>query len=167
MSNLKVFLKILNKFGYPNPSLISYAKMTDYNLDDLFDNLVDEVGYEKANEFVRNAIQSMSKNGKGIRVDLDEITYPGDYVYIIIRQSRIDLDESDSYAFVSWSWGESRIKNIDEEGNEFWTTIEGMWEYADLGSVSDLTYLAEDIQGELSYKIYKNCGFRLWFANHV
>lgn len=167
MSDLKVFLKILNRVGYPNPSVESFAKMADYDLNDLFDNLIDEVGYRKANEFVWNAIQAMSNNGKGIRADLDEITYPGDYVYVIISQSLIDMDESDNTAFVSWSWGESRIKSFDEEGNEFLTTIEDMWEETDMGSAVDFFDLVEDILRDLSEKVHKNCGFYLSFANQV
>ena len=39
MSHLNTFLKVLQKVGYPNPSVPTYAKITDYDLDDLGDDL--------------------------------------------------------------------------------------------------------------------------------
>jgi hypothetical protein len=38
MSHLNTFLKVLQKIGYPNPSVPTYAKITDYDLDEVVED---------------------------------------------------------------------------------------------------------------------------------
>lgn len=167
MSQLNTFLKVLRKVGYPNPSLTTYAKAVEYDLDKLFDNLIDEVGYDKANDFVWNALQSLSEGDRGIKVNLDDVNAPGAYAYVIISQSRIDLEESDNSALVSWSWGETRIANVDDEGNDDWKTIEEIWEDMDMGEWGDFDNFLDEIKEKFNDYVYKNCGFFIWFDHQV
>ena len=167
MNDLNRFLKILQKIGYPNPSVPLYAKLSGYDLNTLFDELIDEVGYKKADEFVWNAIQAISNDGKGIRVNLDEINAQGAYSYLIVSQSRIDLEESDNSVLVSWSWGENKIANVDEDGNDEWKTIQEMWEEIDMGDMGEFDNFLDEIKDEVSKIVYQNCGFYLWFDNEV
>ena len=53
MSDLKTFLKVSQKLGYPNPSPDSLviANSIDYTLNNLLEDLITEVGKEKSNEF--------------------------------------------------------------------------------------------------------------------
>jgi hypothetical protein len=122
-----------------------YAKLSGYDLDKLFDDLIDEIGYEKADNFVWNALQSLSDGDKGIRIDLNTVNANGAYAYLIISQARIDLEESDNSAMISWSWGESRIATADEEGNDVWTTIEDIWEDIDMGELDDFENFINEI----------------------
>jgi hypothetical protein len=167
MSSLNTFLKVLQKVGYPNPSVTTYAKVADYDLNNLFNELIDEVGYEKADSFVWNAIQAISNDGKGIRVNLDKINATGAYAYLTVVQSRIDLEESDNSALISWSWGENKIANVDEDGNDDWKTIEEMWEEVDMGDWGDFDNFIDEIKDEVNEVVYQNCGFYLWFDNEV
>jgi len=167
ISNLNTFLKVLQKVGYPNSSVTTYSKLADYNLDNLFSELIDEVGHEKADEFVWNAIQAISNDGKGIRVNLDKINASGAYAYLIVHQSRIDLEENENSALVSWSWGENKIANVDEDGNDDWTTIEKMWEEVDMGDWGDFDDFIDEIKDGVIEVVYQNCGFSLWFDDEI
>ena len=167
ISDVNRFLKVLQKIGYPNPSIPLYAKLSGYDLDKLFDDLIDEIGYEKADNFVWNALQSLSDGDKGIRIDLNTVNANGAYAYLIISQARIDLEESDNSAMISWSWGESRIATADEEGNDVWTTIEDIWEDIDMGELDDFENFINEIKETSSLKVYQNCGFNIWFENKV
>jgi hypothetical protein len=84
-----------------------------------------------------------------------------------VVQSRIDLEESDNSALVSWSWGETRIANVDEDGNDDWKTIEEMWEEVDMGDWGDFDNFIDEIKDEVNEVVYQNCGFYLWFDNEV
>jgi hypothetical protein len=167
MSHLNTFLKVLQKVGYPNPSVPTYAKITDYDLDDLFQDLVDEVGVEKADDFVSKALQSLSDGDKGIFVNLDEVNATGAYAHLIIHESRIDFDESNDAAMITWSWGDSRIATVDENGQDEWKTIQEAWQDVDMGDWGDFDSFIDEIKEVLNKKVYENCGFNLWFENET
>ena len=61
MSNLKTFLKVAQKLGYPNPSPNSLviANSIEYILNDFLQDLIMEVGEERANEFVNKTFSSL------------------------------------------------------------------------------------------------------------
>ena len=67
MSDLKRFLKVLSKVGYPNPNLVSIAKHVDYNLEDFLPDLVAELGEQKADEFTEKTLNKMS-TPEGIKI---------------------------------------------------------------------------------------------------
>ena len=60
MSSLKLFLKTLEKEGYPNPSVQSIAQMVGYNLDDFLIDLKIEVGDKGVVDFCDKAIEKLS-----------------------------------------------------------------------------------------------------------
>ena len=125
MSNLKTFLKILNKVGYPNPDVVSIAKMIDYNLEEFLPDLVAEIGEEKADEFTEKALNKMS-TPKGIRIkDKDDSK---EYAYIIIHNPRLDLDNDETTVLCDWEWGETKILHQDDDGTETYKTIQEIGE---------------------------------------
>ena len=75
MSDVKTFLKILSKVGYPNPDTKSIAKMMGYDFFEFIPNLVYEIGEDGAQSFVNNALAKLSTKD-GIKVDLSN----GEYV---------------------------------------------------------------------------------------
>ena len=105
MSNIKTFLKVMSKVGYPNSSVISIANSIDYDLDNFLPDLVEEVGEIKADEFVERTLNKLSEDGKGIRVPLTN----NNYIYLQIYQPSIDLDETDSSVLIDWSFGENKL----------------------------------------------------------
>ena len=60
MSNIKTFLKVLNKEGYPNPNVVSISNMVSYDLDDFLPDLIDEIGEDKADWFVGETFSKLS-----------------------------------------------------------------------------------------------------------
>jgi hypothetical protein len=163
MSDLNRFLKVLQKVGYPNSSLTTYAKIVDYDLEDLFEDLIEEVGEDKANEFVWNALMAMYEGDKGIRINLDVVNATGAYAYFKVSSSRIDLEESHDSTLVVWSWGDSHIATVDEDGQDEWKTIQEAWEDIGMGEWGDFDNFIDEVKEEVNTVIHQNCGFYVWF----
>ena len=166
MSNLKTFLKVLNKFGYPNEDVPNIATMSGYDLDDFLPDLVDEVGQDKADEFVLNAISKISSN-KGIRVNLFEDSGDGEYAYFIIHSAYIDLENDISTVLVNWSFGDSKILTTDEDGKEAYKTIHQIFDDVGMGEWSEYDELEDSIKESCNAVVYKKCGFGIWPDTHI
>jgi hypothetical protein len=159
MSELNRFLKVMNRMGYPNPSTITIARSMDYDLDMLLTDLVDEVGEERAEEFTENALEKLSEDGKGIRIPLGNDRY----IYLQIFQSRIDLDEMETSVLIDWSWGDSKLTGVNEDGNEYDATIEELYDNIGMGDWGEWDEMVDEIK-EMAYDHIKlNCGFGIWF----
>ena len=160
MSELNRFLKVLNKVGYPNPSIHSIAKMIDYNLEEFLPDLVAEIGEEKADEFTEKAIKKMS-TPKGIRIqDKDDSK---EYAYIIIHNPRLDLDNDETTVLCDWEWGDTNILSQDDDGNETYKTIEEIGEDLGMGDWSDYDDLVDGIKSDCNDIVFSNCGFGIWW----
>jgi len=73
------FLKILTKFGYPNPSILAIANSVDYNLDYFLLDLKKEMGENGVVDFCDRSIEKLTGE-KGLRIDMggpngDEYVY--------------------------------------------------------------------------------------------
>lgn len=160
MSNLKTFLKILSKVGYPNPDVVSIAKMIDYNLEEFLLDLVAEIGEEKANEFTEKSLSKMS-TPNGIRIkDKDDSK---EYAYIIIHNPRLDLDNDETTVLCDWSWGETKILHQDDDGTETYKTIQEIGEDLGMGDWADYDELVDGIKNDCSDIVFNNCGFGIWW----
>ena len=161
MSDLKTFLKVLSKVGYPNPDTESIAKMIDYNLEDFLPDLVAEVGQEKAEEFTFNALSKLSTN-KGIKVT-NIYDYPEQYAYIDVYNPRLDLDNDEGTVLCDWSWGDTKLLSQDDDGNETYKTIEEIGDDVGMGEWADYNDLIDEIRGDCNKLVFKNCGFGIWW----
>jgi hypothetical protein len=160
MSNLKTFLKVLSKVGYPNPDVHSIAKMIDYNLEEFLPDLVAEIGEEKADEFTEKALNKMSTSD-GIKVqDKDD---PEQYAYIIIHNSRLDLENDETTVLCNWSWGETKILHQDDDGTETYKTIQEIGEDLGMGEWADYDEFVDNIKEDCGQLVYRNCGFGIWW----
>lgn len=160
MSELNRFLKVLNKVGYPNPSIHSIAKMIDYNLEEFLPDLVAEIGEEKADEFTEKALNKMS-TPKGIRIkDKDDSK---EYAYIIIHNPRLDLDNDETTVLCDWEWGDTNILSQDDDGNETYKTIEEIGEDLGMGDWADYDDLVDGIRNDCNDIVFNNCGFGIWW----
>jgi hypothetical protein len=160
MSNLKTFLKVLSKVGYPNPDVQSIAKMIDYNLEEFLPDLVSEIGEEKADEFTEKALSKMS-TPNGIRIkDKDDSK---EYAYIIIHNPRLDLDNDETTVLCDWSWGDTNILSQDDDGTETYKTIQEIGEDLGMGEWGDYDDLVDGIKNDCNDIVFKNCGFGLWW----
>ena len=160
MSNLKTFLKVLKKVGYPNPNIQSIAKMIDYNLEEFLPDLVAEIGEEKADEFTEKALSKMS-TPKGIRIQGKDNSQ--EYAYIIIHNPRLDLDNDETTVLCDWSWGDTNILSQDDDGNETYKTIEEVGEDLGMGDWSDYDDLVDGIRSDCNDIVFSNCGFGIWW----
>jgi len=161
MSNIKTFLKVMSKMGYPNPSIISIANSISYDLDNFLPDLIEEVGEIKSDEFVERTLNKLSEDGKGIRVPLDDNN--DNYIYLQIHQSRINLDESETQVLVDWSWGENKLTGVDENGNEYDSTMDKLYDDIGMGEWGEWDEMIDNIKNSCYDHIRDNCGFGIWF----
>ena len=161
MSNLKTFLKVLSKVGYPNPETESIAKMIGYNLEDFLPDLVAELGQEKADEFTEKAINKMS-TPKGIKVT-NIYDYPKQYAYIDVYNPRLDLENDETTVLCNWSWGDTNLLSQDDDGNETYKTIEEIGDDVGMGDWAEYDELIDEIKEDCNKLVFKNCGFGIWW----
>ena len=160
MTDLKRFLNILTKVGYPNQDVSSIAKAVGYNLENFLPDLVEEIGQEKADEFTEKALKKMS-TPEGIKIqDLDD---PQQYAYINLLNPRLDLDNDESTVLCDWSWGDTNILLIDDDGSESYKTIQEIADEMGMGEWADFDEMVDDIREDCNQLVFKNCGFGIWW----
>ena len=160
MSDLKTFLKVLKKFGYPNADVNSIAKMVDYDLSEFLPDLVAEVGEEKADEFTENALKKMSTED-GIKIqDKDD---PEQFAYIKLHNPRLDLENDETTVLCDWSWGDTNIFFKDDDGNDSYKTIEEIGDDLGMGDWADYDEMVDEIREECNQLVFNNCGFGIWW----
>ena len=158
MSELNIFLKVLNKFGYPNPNVINLARMSDYDLNKFLNDLFDEVGEDGVIDFCEKAINKL-QGEDGLRVDLG-----GEYCYIKIFPQYYDKGESETDIIVHSVWGDSKILSSDPvTGDEGYFTIQEIIDTTDMSGWSDLDELLDHIKGKAYNIVFQNCGFGVWW----
>ena len=163
MSNLKTFLKVLKKVGYPNPDIQSIAKMIGYDIQEFLPDLVAEIGEEKADEFTENALNKMS-TPDGIRVqDKDD---PEQYAYIILHNPRLDLDNDETTVLCDWSWGDTNIFFKDDDGNDSYKTIQEIGEDIGMGDWADYDEMVDEIKEDCNRLVFNDCGFGIWWDDY-
>jgi len=163
MSDLNIFLKALKKVGYPNPDVVSIAKMMDYNLEEFLPDLVAEVGEEKADQFAEKSLNKITPK-EGIRVNLYDD--PNQYAYIQIHNPRLDLENDETTVLCDWSWGETQILHQDEDGNETYKTIDELSEDLGMGDWAEYDELVDGIKDDCNKIVYTNCGFGVWWDDY-
>jgi len=161
MNDLNRFLKVMTKMGYPNPSTKSIANSIDYDLDNFLPDLVGEVGEERADEFTEKALSKLTEDGKGIRVPLDDENH--NYIYLEIHQSRINLDETEDAVLIDWSWGDNVLTGVDENGEEYDTNMDEIYDNMGMGEWGEFDEMLDNIRDECYDYIKNNCGFGIWF----
>jgi hypothetical protein len=131
----------------------------DYDLDNFLPDLVEEVGEERADEFTEKALEKLSENGKGIRIPLGD----NKYIYLQIHQSRLDLEETETQVLIDWSWGDSKLTGVDEDGNEYDATLGELYDNIGMGEWGDWDEMIDNIKNECYDYVRDNCGFGIWF----
>ena len=109
---LKTFLKVLQKSGYPNttPDVPTIAKAISYPLDNFVIDLVNEIGEEKTKDFIRKTFKSLGlMSNTGMKIDLNFTGEKGSYIYLIIHNFDIVLDEPEEPVWIHYSYGDSLI----------------------------------------------------------
>jgi hypothetical protein len=167
MSDLKTFLKVAQKLGYPDPSPNSLviANSISYNLNNFIEDLISEVGQERANEFVDKTFSSLGATySPGIKIDLsDRLGETGSYIYLIING--FDFDEGDGEfeeVWIHYTWGDSMLIHDGEE-----KTLDDIYDEVDLDTMGEYDELMDDIQYECIQEIFKKTGLIIHFDSQI
>lgn len=158
MTDIRKFLTVLKKYGYPNPKIQFLAKMSDYNLDNFLIDLEKLFGNKGLVKFCNKAIDKISTD-EGIKVVWPE---SDEYVFVEISNLRYDPEESEDTVYVTTSFGRSRIFYTDENGVEGYKTIEEISDEVDMGDFSDYQDMIDGIRNQVENIILENCGFHIW-----
>jgi hypothetical protein len=156
MTDFNILLKYFKKIGYPNKNLHTLFKSLDYNPDNFLTDMVETLGEDVAREFVQKTIDKLNTS-EGIRIDLEDAGYPESYIYLKIRQFRIDLEESEDAILILYSWGDGMIMNIED--NKLYTKEE-LRQNCDMGEWNDVLDVFE---GAANNFFYSNCGYWFWY----
>lgn len=160
--NVNYFLKILSTEGYPNPNILSLAKVMGYDLDDFLPDLKEKLGEDGVLDFCKKAIVKLTGE-KGLRVDILGSDYD-EFVYLYIHPISYDPDESESDIVCKYVYGESKILTTIEDGSEGYSTIQEIIDNVDMGDWSEVDDLIDLIQQKAYYQVFNNCGFGVWWA---
>ena len=167
MSNLKTFLKVVQKLGYPNPSPNSLviANSINYNLNNFIGDLIIEVGEERANEFVNKTFSSLGATySPGIKIDLsDRVGETGSYIYLIINGfDFVEGDDEFKEVWIHYTWGNNQLIH-DGTG----LTLDELYDEVDLGTMGEYSDLIDDIQYECISEIFKKTGLIIHFDSQI
>jgi hypothetical protein len=156
MKDFKIILKYFKKIGYPNKNLIPLFKSLDYDWENFLPDLVEYLGEDGAHDFVQKTIDKLN-TPKGIKIDLSDEGYPESYIYLIIKNFYIDLNESEDAILIKYSWGDGMLMHPDE-GRLY--TKEELYQDTDMQEWSDMLDMFE---GAGSHFFGNNCGYWLWY----
>jgi hypothetical protein len=167
MSDLKTFLKVAQKLGYPDPSPNSLviANSINYNLNNFIEDLILEVGQERANEFVNKTFSSLGATySPGIKIDLsDRLGETGSYIYLIINGfDFVEGDEEYKEVWIHYTWGDSHLIHDGEV-----KTLDDIYDEVDLGTMGEYDELMDDIQYACHKDIFNKTGFRIHFDSQI
>jgi hypothetical protein len=163
MIEVKNFLKILQKAGYPNtnPDTITIANAASYPLQSFIKNLSEDIGMGGTQEFIEKVFSSLGLTyHPGLKLDLGD----GDYMHLIIND--FDLVEGEgediTEVWIHYSFGENRLTI-----NETPTTLADIWDEADMGDMGEVGEIEDEIQDEFRDYIYTKTGIIIHFDSQI
>ena len=160
MSDIKSFLKVCKRYGYPNPKLQTIANMVGYDLDNFLLDLETEIGNAGVLDFCEKAISKL-QGEDGMRVNLE--TDGQEYVVVKIQVNNYDEEESENDVLASYKIIESKILTTDVNGNETYKTIEQINDELDMGEWSEYDEMIDHITMKIYNYVFSRCGFGLWW----
>jgi hypothetical protein len=157
MSDFKVFMKVIEKDGYPNPNLVSIAHAVSYDLSEFLSDMQDSIGLEKTQIFVDKALDKFLGHDKTIMVDVTDENFGPSFVVYKIEYYDYDPEETSDGVYCRADILDSQLmqpdgemKNIEEIRDEAGMDYSGLDEYE------------ESLFSALNDKVYGNCGFYLY-----
>jgi hypothetical protein len=162
---LKTFLKVLQKSGYPNttPDVPTIAKAISYPLDNFVIDLVNEIGEEKTKDFIRKTFKSLGlMSNTGMKIDLNFTGEKGSYIYLIIHNFDIVLDEPEEPVWIHYSYGDSLIIQDGEE-----KTLEDVEDEVDMGTMGEFSDYMDEIGYECVGEIIRKTGIVTHYDSRI
>ena len=160
MSDLKTFLKVLEKYNYPNSSVDvpTLAKLSSYNIDNFSDDLEHTIGNEKTFDFIRNTFYKLGlTHDSGLKINLGGYAGElGSYIYLIINDIDIINDSGfdEGNIWTDYSFGDNLLI-FDGESK----TLDDIYEDVGLGELGEWDELLDEINDACVDEIYKKTGF--------
>jgi len=158
---IKRLLKYFAKHGYPGPNTLKVMEHMGYNNEEFLHDLLEELGYNGAMEFVSRALGKLSSTSEiSIKIDLGDSVSFGSWIYLEIYNFDIDLESEYSDVLISYGWADSHIIH-PEDGRV--TTLEDIASEVDMGEYNEFDEFMDSIRDSAYRHIRKNCGFGVWY----
>lgn len=161
-NDFKVLLKMLSKlgYGYPTDKLGFVINSMGYDTDSILGDMIKALGEDGAYKFIDKTLETLSDGDKGIKIDLKSHYDNDSWVYLKIKNYRIDLEETEECILINYEWGDSRIEH-PEDGTV--KTIEEIYNEVDMGDWSDWDQFISDVQDAASFQITRKTGLCFWW----
>lgn len=164
MSQLKSFLKVLEKYNYPNSKVDvpRLARLSGYNLSSFVEDLEGTIGTQKTFDFIQNTFSKIGlTHDPGLRINLDD--YAGDkgsYVYLIVNDFDIIESPEGPEVWLNYSYGDN---SIIHDGKS--QTIEDMYEDVGLGDLGDWDEFLDVLGDACSHQLHDKTGFNIYMGD--
>lgn len=168
MSDIKTFLKALNKSGYPNtsPDVPTIARMVNYNIVKFLEDLANSIKMKGVDEFVEKTFSSLGLMGEGMKIDLsDEAGDKGSYIYLIINGFDVvysEYEDEENEVWIHYSWGDSKLIDDGEE-----KTLDELYDDVDMGDLGEWSDFIDYIQYVCIKTIFNKTGFIIHFDSQI
>jgi hypothetical protein len=159
MTNLKTFLKTLEKTGYPSTS--TYATTVAKMIEKFLKDLLYEVGDDKTFEFVENTFSKLGvMSSPGLKIDLSNtVGETGSYIYLIINGFTLAHREDDTLeVWIHYTFGKSQLIHDGEI-----KTLDDIYEDVGLGEMGEWDDLIKSIEDECINYLFFTTGFIVHF----
>lgn len=164
MSELKSFLKILEKYNYPNSKVDvpRLAKLSGYDLSSFVEDLEGTIGTQKTFDFIQNTFSKIGlTHDPGLRINLHD--YAGDegsYLYLVVNDFDIIESPEGPEVWLNYSYGDNSIINDGEA-----QTIEDMYEDVGLGDLGDWDEFLDLLDDACSHRLHDKTGFNIYMGD--
>lgn len=164
MSQLKSFLKVLEKYNYPNSKVDvpRLARLSGYNLSSFVEDLEGTIGTQKTFDFIQNTFSKIGlTHDPGLRINLDD--YAGDigsYVYLIVNDFDIIESPEGPEVWLNYSYGDNSIIHDGEA-----QTIEDMYEDVGLGDLGEWDEFLDVLGDACSHQLHDKTGFNIYMGD--
>ena len=158
MGDLKTFLTVMKKYGYPNPKVESIAKMTSYDLDELLVDMYAKKGWMFTKNFVKQSLIKLLGEDMEIKMDVSEVAEEGSHVTFKVTPFDFDPEETEDGVYSKIDILDSHM--VAPDGSV--KTLDEMYEDMDMGEWSDFDELMTSIEGILISYVHQNTGIWLY-----
>lgn len=151
----------MSQVGYPNPKLDSIFYAVDYDSEYFLQDLTNELGIQKAEEFVRKTLDKLSEpNTQDYTIKVPLNYYLNSWVELEIYDFYIDDEEAENDIIINYGWGKTKITHPE---NGVVKTLEDISDEADMGNWADYQDFLDEIRGNVYNFIQKRCGFGVYY----
>lgn len=164
MSELKSFLKVLEKYNYPNSKVDvpRLARLSGYNLSSFVEDLEGTIGTQKTFDFIQNTFSKIGlTHDPGLRINLHD--YAGDegsYLYLVVNDFDIIESPEGPEVWLNYSYGDNSIIHDGEA-----QTIEDMYEDVGLGDLGEWDEFLDVLGDACSHQLHDKTGFNIYMGD--